>query len=124
MKIRVLAALVTLVVAVSLGTLSFAGQAKKDSVAPAHKIVHDSDLKWTPLIPGSEMAVVSGDPSVEGEPFVIRIRTADGAKVPPALASRRRIRHCLEGHVPGRHGRDLRRVQAPAHERRQFHLHP
>jgi len=80
---RVLAALVTVAVAVSLGTISFAEQAKQGSAAPAHKIVHFSDLKWTPIIPGSEMAVVSGDPSMEGEPFVIRIRTADGAKVPP-----------------------------------------
>jgi quercetin dioxygenase-like cupin family protein len=83
MKIRVVAALGALAVVLPLVAISLAGQGKKDSAGPAHKIVHYGDLKWTPIIPGSEMAVVSGDPSKEGEPFVIRIRTTDGAKVPP-----------------------------------------
>ncbi len=83
MKIRMLAFFVALAVAVMLVALSLAEEAKKASAAPAHEIVHSTDLKWTPLIKGSEMAVVSGDPNKEGEPFVIRIREADGAKVPP-----------------------------------------
>jgi quercetin dioxygenase-like cupin family protein len=56
-------------------------QDKKES-AEAHKIVHFGDLKWTPIIKGCEIATVSGDLDVEGAPFVIRIRCADGAKVP------------------------------------------
>ena len=32
---------------------------------------------------GCEHADVSGDPSAEGKPFVLRIRCPDGAKVPP-----------------------------------------
>jgi quercetin dioxygenase-like cupin family protein len=56
-------------------------QDKKES-AEAHKIVHVGDLKWTPIIKGCEIATVSGDLDVEGAPFVIRIRCADGAKVP------------------------------------------
>ena len=83
MKTRVLAALAAMVVFASLVAFRVAGQAKKDSAPPAHKIVHFSDLKWTPIIQGSDLAVVSGDPDKEGEPFVIRIRTADGSKVPP-----------------------------------------
>ena len=83
MKMRVFAALAALTVVGSLAAISFAAQAKKESAeAAGHKIVHYGDLKWAPIIPGSELAVVAGDPNKEGEPFVIRIRTTDGAKVP------------------------------------------
>ncbi len=80
MEARDLAVSVAVALAVPLLAISFAAQTKKDE---AHKIVHYGDLKWSPIIPGSELAVVAGDPNKEGEPFVIRIRTADGAKVPP-----------------------------------------
>lgn len=50
---------------------------------PHHTVVRPRDLKWTPMeLPGAELAVVSGDPSKPGE-FVIRIKLADGTKVPP-----------------------------------------
>ncbi len=70
-----LAGIATLAMAVS-------GQEKKES-AEAHKIVHFGDLKWTPIIKGCDLAPVSGDPSAEGAPFVLRIRCADGIRVPP-----------------------------------------
>jgi hypothetical protein len=57
------------------------GQDKKES-ADAHKIVHFADLKWTPIIKGCDLAPVSGDPSAEGTPFVVRLRCVDGAKIP------------------------------------------
>ena len=57
------------------------GQEKKDSRA-APKIMHFGDLKWTPIIKGCDIAVVEGNPDAEGQPFVIRFRCADGAKVP------------------------------------------
>jgi len=57
------------------------GQEKKDSPA-APKIMHFGDLKWTPIIKGCDIAVVEGNPDAEGQPFVIRFRCADGAKVP------------------------------------------
>ena len=82
MKARDLAVSAAAAIAVPLLAISFAAQGKKYE-APGHKIVHYGDLKWAAIIPGSELAVVSGDPNKEGEPFVIRIRTADGAKVPP-----------------------------------------
>jgi len=50
--------------------------------AAAHKIVRSADLKWTPIIKGCELATVSGDPNTEGSAFVIRLRCADGAKIP------------------------------------------
>lgn len=46
-------------------------QEKKES-GEAHKIVHFGDLKWTPIIKGSDLAAVDGDPVAEGAPFVVR----------------------------------------------------
>jgi len=57
------------------------GQENPGGVA-AHTIVRAADLKWTPIIKGCELATVSGDPSTEGSAFVIRLRCADGAKIP------------------------------------------
>jgi quercetin dioxygenase-like cupin family protein len=57
------------------------GRVVQSSAAPAHPIVTPAELKWAPLIPGSQMAVVSGDPSASG-PCVIRIKSAAGAEIP------------------------------------------
>jgi quercetin dioxygenase-like cupin family protein len=51
--------------------------------ATEHKMVAPEAIKWNPLWPGQEMAVLSGDPTKEGEPFVLRIKVAAGGKVPP-----------------------------------------
>ena len=48
-----------------------------------HVSVTPDQLVWKPLIPGVEMAVVSGDPDKKGGLFVIRIRSKAEAKVPP-----------------------------------------
>jgi len=56
-------------------------QEKKEGAEP-HKIVHFGDLKWTPIIKGCDLAPVSGDSNAEGAPFVLRIRCADGIKLP------------------------------------------
>jgi hypothetical protein len=74
---------VALACAVCLVAVGVRGQEKKENAAPEHKIIHYGDLKWTPIMKGSDFAVVSGDPSKEGDPFVIRIRCVDGAKIPP-----------------------------------------
>jgi anti-sigma factor ChrR (cupin superfamily) len=66
----------------ALVATSLAGQAGKAHASPAHKVVHSSDLKWTPIMKGCELAAVAGDPSAQGEPFVLRIRCADGTKIP------------------------------------------
>ena len=55
---------------------------EKKEASEAHKIVHYGDLKWTPIMKGCELAAVSGDPSAEGAPFVLRIRCVDGTKIP------------------------------------------
>jgi anti-sigma factor ChrR (cupin superfamily) len=56
-------------------------QDKKDA-GEAHKIVHFGDLKWTPIIKGCDVAPVAGDMNAEGTPFVLRLRCADGSKIP------------------------------------------
>src|SRR6266702_2599437 len=56
-------------------------QEKKDN-AEAHKIVRFGDLKWTPIIKGCDLAPVAGDMNAEAAPFVLRIRCADGSKIP------------------------------------------
>jgi quercetin dioxygenase-like cupin family protein len=70
-------------VATALAVLAAASysQEKKESDS-AHKIVRFGDLKWTGIIKGCDLAAVSGDPNADGAPFVIRIRCADGAKIP------------------------------------------
>jgi quercetin dioxygenase-like cupin family protein len=63
-----------------LGTRVYS-QEKAESAA-SHKIVHFGDLKWAPIMKGCELAPVAGNPNAEGEPFVLRLRCADGTKVP------------------------------------------
>ena len=79
-KKRVVYACAVLAVVTAFGARIY-GQEKSD--ATAHKIVRFADLKWTPIMKGCDLAPVSGDSSVEGAPFVLRIRCVDGTKVPP-----------------------------------------
>jgi quercetin dioxygenase-like cupin family protein len=69
------------VIALTALAVGLQGQDNKESAA-THKIVHLSDLKWTPIIKGCDLAPVSGDPDAEGAPFVLRIRCADGTRIP------------------------------------------
>jgi len=57
------------------------GQDQKQS-ADTHNIVHARDLKWTPIMKGCDLAVVSGNPDAEGKPFVLHIRCTDGTIIP------------------------------------------
>jgi quercetin dioxygenase-like cupin family protein len=77
-----------LVVCVAMGCLAMVGigagsraLAQEKSEAP-HKIVRYGDLKWTPIIKGCDLAAVAGDPNADGGNFVIRLRCADGSKIP------------------------------------------
>jgi anti-sigma factor ChrR (cupin superfamily) len=79
-KIRAITACVALLGITTLTTVVSSQEKKTD--AEAHKIVHYGDLKWTPIMKGCDLASVSGDPSAEGAPFVLRIRCVDGTKVP------------------------------------------
>ncbi len=53
------------------------------ALAQNHAVITPSQLVWKPLIPGVEMAVVSGDPDKKGGLYVIRIRSKGEVKVPP-----------------------------------------
>jgi anti-sigma factor ChrR (cupin superfamily) len=79
-KIRTRSVCAVLIAIVAFA-MALSSQEKKES-ADAHKIVHFGDLKWTGIIKGCDLAPVAGDPSAEGTPFVLRIRCADGAKIP------------------------------------------
>ncbi len=79
-KIRVMVVCLVMAGTIALGVRAFAQE--KGSDTAAHKIVRYGDLKWTPIIKGCDLAAVSGDPNAEGTPFVIRIRCADGSKIP------------------------------------------
>jgi hypothetical protein len=80
-KNRVLNVCVAVIVAGTIAT-TVSGQEKKET-AEAHKIVHIDDLRWMPIMKGCDLAPVSGDLSMEGSPFVLRIRCADGTRIPP-----------------------------------------
>jgi anti-sigma factor ChrR (cupin superfamily) len=77
---------VVCVCALLAGVTVFGGrvysQGKTETAAP-HKIVRSGELKWTPIIKGCDLAPVSGDANADGTPFVVRLRCADGSKVPP-----------------------------------------
>ena len=64
------------------GTIT-AGQSTTHPSAPHGVIVAPSDVKWRPLRPGAEIAVVSGNPDAAGEPFVMRMRYTGTVRVPP-----------------------------------------
>ena len=51
--------------------------------AARHVIVRPEQLVWKLILPGTEMAVVSGDPDKKGGIYVIRIRTMGKVKVTP-----------------------------------------
>ncbi len=75
----VLAAIILLGVG---GMRSARANAQEKAEGAAHKIVRSGDLKWTPIIKGCDIAGVSGDLNADGQPFVLRLRCADGSKVP------------------------------------------
>jgi quercetin dioxygenase-like cupin family protein len=54
---------------------------------PKHVAVRPDAIKWGPaapsLPPGAQMAVLVGDPTKSGMPYVMRARMPDGYQVPP-----------------------------------------
>jgi anti-sigma factor ChrR (cupin superfamily) len=64
------------------GVRGVRANAQEKTEGAAHRIVRFADLKWTPIIKGCDIAGVAGDMNAEGQPFVLRLRCADGSKVP------------------------------------------
>jgi hypothetical protein len=64
-----------------------AGTGKAAKPAAKHVIMTTADMKWGPapegLPAGAQLAVLDGDPSKAGLPFVIRAKLPDGYKVMP-----------------------------------------
>ena len=56
---------------------------EKKAATQDHMILHSSDLKWQPIMKGCELAPVDGNPDADGQLFVIRLRCAEGTKIPP-----------------------------------------
>ena len=87
---RVIGALAPLGVFVALATAPALAQemagAHEGHAAPAHISLEADDLEWKagpPSLPaGAQIAVLEGDPSIEG-PFTIRLQLPAGYKVPP-----------------------------------------
>ena len=84
--------------AVSLGASAFAQtQNTPRGASPDHLVVDPGAIEWQSLPPSwadgpppagyslgqSEVAIIQGDPTQEGAPFVLRIRSAPGTQVPP-----------------------------------------
>ena len=53
----------------------------------SHVMLKPEDVKWGPgspkLPPGTQFALVVGDPSKPGVPYVFRVKSPDGYSVPP-----------------------------------------
>ena len=90
--------LVVAVTALALGTAVFAkARSQTNSATRAHVMVAPEEIKWQPIPPDwadgppppgytlghSEVAIIEGDPTKEGSPFVIRIRSTPGTQLPP-----------------------------------------
>ena len=73
----------SIVVVLSCCTMFCPATAIGQSGGLQHQLARAADLEWSPSFMGCEHANLSGDPSAEGKPFVLRIRCPDGAKVPP-----------------------------------------
>ncbi|MCI0724703.1 MAG: cupin domain-containing protein [Acidobacteria bacterium] len=69
-----------------------------------HVVVAPEQLVWKFIIPGAEMAVVSGDPDKKGGMYVIRIRTKGEVTVPPHWHPREEHVTVLEGSFLMAHG--------------------
>lgn len=48
-----------------------------------HAALTPETVQWKPFYEGAEIAVLSGDPTREGSPYVLRIKHRDGLRVPP-----------------------------------------
>ena len=68
---------------VVLATVCAGVLAQDNKPSGAHSIVSATALKWTPIISGWEITVVSGNSDKEGKPFTIRFHGENGARVPP-----------------------------------------
>ncbi len=84
MKRAALLAGLVAAVAIGLASASSADTMSSTTAAAAPTIVTPDSLTWTPVkgIDGAQMAVVYGDPTKAGSTYTMRMKLADGTKVP------------------------------------------
>ena len=71
-----------LAVAAMIGLAIGAQSPSSSNQTSSHVMVTPEAVKWSRSGPGMEVAVLSGNPQGEGTPFVLRLKIADGTKVP------------------------------------------
>lgn len=83
MKKLIFAFFLVIVAAIGVLSISSADNTSSMTAAMAPTIVTPSSLKWTPItgVAGAWQATVWGDPTKTGL-FVVRLKLADGTKVP------------------------------------------
>jgi mannose-6-phosphate isomerase-like protein (cupin superfamily) len=69
--------------AVLAAPVAVGSRGQTPAAGATHVTVRPSEVKWRPLRPGAEIAVVSGDPDKAGAPFVMRMRYQGVVRVPP-----------------------------------------
>jgi quercetin dioxygenase-like cupin family protein len=70
-----------------------------DPPAEVMNIVRDAEVKFVPsaIVPGAAQAVISGDPKVAGQPYVVRNRFSPGTFSPPHFHPETRYITVLKG---------------------------
>ena len=95
MRLRNLVIAVTLMAVATVGSTKARSQAAP--MVERHVMVAPEEITWQPIPPSwadgppppgytlghSEVAIIEGDPTKEGMPFVIRIRSTPGTQLPP-----------------------------------------
>ncbi len=78
---------------------SFASPVFCDPPAEVMNIVREGDIKFAPsrLVPGVAQAIIQGDPSVPGQPYVVRIKFSPGTFSPPHFHPETRYIVVLKG---------------------------
>jgi hypothetical protein len=88
MKIRIPHALAVIAVVASLSAAQQEQTADRatptnSKTQSSHTLVAPESIKWIASSAGQWVALMSGSPSTEGAPYVIRLKLADGVKIAP-----------------------------------------
>lgn len=91
-----------LAVAAFVAASASQAEAQEPTASPAMSEVVAADLEWNAIeVPGFrsglEIATIHGDPSVEGEPYTLRLAFPDGYEFPPHWHPRAENVTVLEG---------------------------
>jgi quercetin dioxygenase-like cupin family protein len=68
---------------VALASFVCSAQGRSQEPRPPHITVRLSEIAWRPGAGGVSSAVLEGDPAVEGAPYTLALKLADGAWIRP-----------------------------------------